>query len=267
MKIPDPIYKLISLAAWCGIALVTVFFVFVIFLISPAYLIDRTRRAGHWLASVWGRSVVRLNPFWRVSVVGRENLDPRQAYVIVSNHQSMGDIIALYFLDAHFKWLAKESLFSIPVLGWGMSVVGYIGLTRGKVGSIRDSIQDARVWLKRGVSVLVFPEGTRSLTGEIGAFKNGAFKLALHCRMPLLPVVVAGTRDAIPKGTWVFRKKVSAVVSILPPICPGADEDFSGLKTEAHASMSAELARLQPPGQSVVSTVSGHDSSPRASGC
>lgn len=249
MRIPDLMYKLISLAAWCGIALVTVLLVFLIFLIFPLYSIDRTRRAGHWLASVWGRSIVLLNPFWKVTVIGRENLDPRHACVIVSNHQSMGDIIVLYFLNTHFKWVAKESLFSVPVLGWGMSLVGYIRLARGKVGSIRGSIQDAKVWLMRGVSVLLFPEGTRSMTGEIGTFKNGAFKLALQCGTPLLPIVVAGTRDAIPKGTWVFRKKVHAVVSILPPISAQADEDFSSLKMKAHASMAAELIRLQALGQ------------------
>jgi 1-acyl-sn-glycerol-3-phosphate acyltransferase len=247
MKIPELAYKLISLAAWCGIALVTVLDVFLIFLISPVYLIDRTRRAGHWLASVWGRTIVLLNPLWRVTVTGRENLDPGQAYVIVSNHQSMGDIIVLYFLKTHFKWIAKQSLFSVPVLGWGMSVVGYIRLTRGKVGSIRDSIQDAKVWLTRGVSVLMFPEGTRSETGELGTFKNGAFKLALQCGTPLLPIVVAGTRDAIPKGTWVFRKKVHAVVSVLPPIYPLEGEEFAALKLRAHALMAAELGRLQAP--------------------
>ena len=97
----------------------------------------------------------------------------------------------------------------------------------------------------RGVSVLVFPEGTRSVRGEIGAFKNGAFKLALQCRTPVLPIVVVGTRDAIPRGTWVFRKKVKAVVSILPPISPQVDDDFAGLKAKASTSMSAELIRLQ----------------------
>jgi 1-acyl-sn-glycerol-3-phosphate acyltransferase len=247
MKVPEPAYKLISLAAWCGIAVATVVDVSLIFLISPVYLVDRTRRAGHWLASVWARTIVLLNPFWKVSVIGRENLDPRQACVFISNHQSMGDIIVLYFLDAHFKWVAKESLFSVPVLGWGMSIVGYIRLTRGKVGSIRDSILDARVWLTRGVSVLMFPEGTRSETGELGTFKNGAFKLALQCGRPLLPIVVAGTHDAIPKGTWVFRKKVHAVVSVLPPIYPLEGEEFAALKMRAHALMAAELGRLQAP--------------------
>jgi 1-acyl-sn-glycerol-3-phosphate acyltransferase len=244
MRIPNLVFNIISLGIWFGIALMTVLFVFLIYVISPLYLIDRKRRAGHWLASVWGRSLVFLNPFWSVRVIGRGNLDKNKAYVMVSNHQSMGDIIALYFLRAHFKWLAKESLFSVPVLGWGMSMVGYIRLTRGKVGSIRNSIQDASDWLRKGVSVLFFPEGTRSLTGEIGTFKNGAFKLALQCHMPILPIVVAGTRDAVPKGSWVFQKKVNALISILPPIFPRADEDFSQLKMETFKSMSAEQARL-----------------------
>jgi 1-acyl-sn-glycerol-3-phosphate acyltransferase len=250
MTLPDLFYRLVSLAAWLGIAVATVLDVFLIFLIGPVYLIDKTRRTGHWLASLWARAIVLLNPFWKVTVTGRENISSKQAYVMVSNHQSMGDIIVLYFLKAHFKWIAKESLFSVPVLGWGMSVVGYIRLTRGKVGSIRDSIHDARAWLTRGVSVLVFPEGTRSMTGELGAFKNGAFKLALQCKAPLLPIVVTGTRDAIPRGTWVFRKKVHAVVTILPPIFPQEDEDFAALKARTHASTSSELLRVRPAGGS-----------------
>lgn len=245
MKIPKAIFQFLSLGVWCGIALFTILFVSLIFAISPVYLIDRKRRAGHWLASLWGRTLVLFNPFWDVRIIGRENLDRRRAYVIVSNHQSMGDIIVLYFLNIHFKWLAKESVFSVPVLGWGMSVVGYIRLTRGKRGSIRDSFQEASDWLKRNVSVLFFPEGTRSMTGEIGAFKNGAFKLALQCNMPVLPIVVAGTRDAIPKGSWVFQRKVNALISILPPISPQVGEEFSHLKEKAFTAMTAELVRLQ----------------------
>jgi len=245
MRIPKVIFQFVSLGVWFGIALITVLFVFLIFVISPVYLIDRKRRAGHWLASLWGQTIVFFNPFWDVRIIGRENLDRKKAYVIVSNHQSMGDVIALYFLNTHFKWLAKESVFSVPVLGWGMSIVGYIRLTRGKHGSIRDSFQEASDWLKSNVSVLFFPEGTRSMTGEIGAFKNGAFKLARHCNMPLLPLVVAGTRDAIPKGSWVFRRKVNALISILPPIFPQADEEFSHLKEKAFTAMTAELVRLQ----------------------
>ncbi len=244
MRIPSLAFKLISLGVWTGIALVTTLFVSLIFLISPFYLIDRKRRGGHWLASMWAKSIVLLNPFWKVRVIGRENIDTRKAYVIISNHQSMADIIVLYFLNAHFKWLAKESLFSVPVLGWGMSIVGYIPLSRGKVGSIRDSFFESRSWLERDISVHFFPEGTRSMTGEIGAFKNGAFKLATQCNAPLLPVVVEGTRDAISKGSWVFMKKVNAIISILPPI-PVEVGDFLDLKTKAFAVMSAELERLQ----------------------
>jgi 1-acyl-sn-glycerol-3-phosphate acyltransferase len=246
MKIPNLAFKLISLCVWCVIGLITVIFVFLIFLVSPVYWIDRKRSAGHWLAACWGQAIVFLNPFWSVKVLGRQNLDARKAYVIISNHQSMGDIIVLYFLNTHFKWLAKESVFSVPVLGWGMSIVGYIRLDRARRGSIREGFQIASEWLKKNVSVLFFPEGTRSETGQIESFKNGAFKLALQDRIPLLPVVISGTRDAIAKGSWVFRHKVNALISILPPIFPSADDDFSQLKRSASTVMTTELARLNP---------------------
>jgi 1-acyl-sn-glycerol-3-phosphate acyltransferase len=126
-----------------------------------------------------------------------------------------------------------------------MSMVGYIPLSRGSRGSIRESFEDAADWLARNVSVLIFPEGTRSATGEIQSFKNGAFKLALQANAPVLPIVISGTRDAIPKGTWIFRHKVDALISIIPPVPPAIEESFPSLKQRVYESMAAELARIR----------------------
>ena len=180
--------------------------------------LDPQRRLAHRIGIWWGCTIVRLNPFWRLRVRGREHLHPRRAYVLVSNHQSLADIVLLYALHRQFKWLAKESLFAIPFLGWNMRLVGYIPLERGQQGSITRSYRRALDWLRHGMSVIVFPEGTRSRTGELGAFKNGAFNLAIQAGVPLLPVVLAGTRDAIPRGSWVFTRLAEATLTVLPAI-------------------------------------------------
>jgi 1-acyl-sn-glycerol-3-phosphate acyltransferase len=117
-----------------------------------------------------------------------------------------------------FKWLAKKSLFHVPFFGWAMSVMGYIPLERGKHSSIRDSYRKSLAWLKRGISILIFPEGTRSRSGDIGKFKSGAFRLAIESGRPIIPIVLAGTQNVISKGNAGFGKPGAAYLSILPPV-------------------------------------------------
>jgi 1-acyl-sn-glycerol-3-phosphate acyltransferase len=117
-----------------------------------------------------------------------------------------------------FKWVAKESLFKIPVLGWNMRLAKHIRLRRGEFSSIKHVYREAAKWLRSGVSVLFFPEGTRSDNLELGEFQNGAFKLAIKEKVPVLPILLQGTRDAIPKGSWRFTTKISCLVKVLPPI-------------------------------------------------
>jgi 1-acyl-sn-glycerol-3-phosphate acyltransferase len=136
----------------------------------------------------------------------------------VANHQSLADIIVMYKTRMQFKWVAKESLFKVPFIGWCLSLSKHIKLKRGDFGSIKNIYREASAWLKKDMSVLFFPEGTRSETGEIKDFQNGAFKLAIKEKKPVLPVSIIGTRDAIPKGSWVFNTKVSCKLTVLPAI-------------------------------------------------
>ncbi len=211
--------RLLSCAIWMLVALLTVGVFFPILccsiLLRP---VDRRRALAHWLGTWWGCTIVRLNPFWRLRVRGRGHIRRGRAYVLVCNHQSLADIVLLYALRRQFKWLAKQSLFDIPFLGWNMRLVGYIPLERGRHGSIRHSIEQSLMWLQRGVSVLIFPEGTRSTTGQVGAFKSGAFSLAIQAGVPLVPIALSGSRDAIPRGSWVFLRHVDVSLQVLPAI-------------------------------------------------
>jgi len=216
--------QLLSAFLWIFIGLNLLFWSLLEILISPINLIDRKRKLIHWLSTLWGRSCIALNPFWSFDIQGLENLDKKKTYVLVANHQSLGDIFLTYYLNTQFKWLAKDVLFKIPFIGWAMSLSGYVRLRRGEHGSVRKSFEESLKWLERGMSILIFPEGTRSETGEMRPFKNGAFKLAERANVPILPLAIYGTRQMLPKGDWVFRQKVKGGISVLPAIDPGSAE-------------------------------------------
>jgi len=159
-----------------------------------------------------------MNPFWKLSVKGIENIDHNKTYVVIANHQSMADIVVLYKTNMQFKWVAKDSLFKVPFIGWCLSLTKHISLERGEFSSIKKIYREAAGWLRQDISVLFFPEGTRSDTDEMNVFQNGAFKLAIKEKKLILPIRINGTRDAIPKGSWIFSTKVSVVITILPAI-------------------------------------------------
>lgn len=211
--------KIISIFIWAGIIGITLGLAPLHFLVSGLTRpFDQGRKIVHSLNALWARAIIWINPFWKCSWHGLENIDQDQTYVIVSNHQSYGDILMLFGLGVPFRWVAKKNLFYIPFLGWAMSLAGYIRLERGNLASIRKCVEESVTLLKGGISVLMFPEGTRSRDGRIGKFKNGAFRMAIQSQRPILPVIVTGTRDAIPRGTWVFNYQVKAQILVKPPI-------------------------------------------------
>lgn len=181
-----------------------------------------------------------LNPYWEVRVEGLENIDHKRTYIIVSNHQSLADIVLMYKIKTQFKWVAKDSLFKIPVLGWNMLLAKHIQLERGDFSSIKKVYRQAGDWLGQGISVVFFPEGTRSDDNKIGEFQNGAFKLAIKEKVPVLPVRIEGTKDAIPKGSWLFTTKTSCLIKVLPAIETSglATSDFGVLRDLAKTQLS-----------------------------
>lgn len=236
-----------SILLWLAIVLLTVFFSLLIILCSLlAGWADRRRRARHWLASAWGQSIFWCNPGWRVTVRGRHHLRPDTCYVLVSNHQSLFDIMALCYVRRQFKWVAKRSLFAIPFAGWSMRLAGYIPLERGRQSSIRETYRTAERWLRAGISVFFFPEGTRSHTGELGPFKNGAFKLALDTYTAVAPIAVHGTRELLSRGDWVFRGRGRVSIVVHPPLDPAVYRQTgpSKLRDDAHRAIRETLNQL-----------------------
>jgi 1-acyl-sn-glycerol-3-phosphate acyltransferase len=177
---------------------------------------DKDGKITHVFAILWAKIIVALNPMWRVKIMGRENIKKNQAYIIVSNHQSFGDSIIGYLLNMNFKWISKDSVFKVPIMGWGMRMAKYIPLKRGNKESIIKCLQLSKMWLTRNWSVFFFAEGTRSPDGKIGEFKSGAVRLSLDTNYPILPITIHGTRDVIPKGGFLFNKALVSVIISQP---------------------------------------------------
>ncbi len=164
------------------------------------------------------RVAKRLTPLWRFEVEGEPPADiDHRAYVVVSNHESNADPFLLSWLPWDMRWVAKEELFQIPVAGWALALAGDIPLRRGQSESVRAMLAECRRTLDAGLSVMMFPEGTRSRDGELLPFKDGAFDLAIQAGVPVLPLALTGTHDCMPKGSPWFGE-ARAVVRILPPL-------------------------------------------------
>ena len=208
-----------SMLIWVvGTILTFLLFLAMLFFSIILFPFDKQRRIAHAQCFWWADAIVKLNPYWDISISGLENIDKNRTYIIVANHQSLADIVVIYKTRIQFKWVAKESLFDVPIIGWNMTLARHIKLSRGKFGSIKQIYREAAEWLRHGMSVLFVPEGTRSETNEMGEFQNGAFKLAIKEKVPVLPILIEGTGDAIPKGSWVFHTKVCCGLKVLKPI-------------------------------------------------
>jgi 1-acyl-sn-glycerol-3-phosphate acyltransferase len=179
---------------------------------------DRRKRALHQFTCFWASLYTWLNPAWRVHVEGREKIRRDATYVMVANHQSLLDILVLFRLFVHFKWVSKLENFRIPCIGWNMSLNGYVPLRRGDKQSIGEMMSMCAHVLDEGSSIMMFPEGTRSADGKLRAFKHGAFTLAQSGGCPVLPILVEGTADALPKRGFVLQGRHAIRIRVLDEI-------------------------------------------------
>lgn len=205
--------------------------------------------ARYWTGYLFRKLPVvhqRLNPLWHFTVSGTMPANPRNPYIIVANHESFVDILLISHLKFEMKWLSKIEMFRIPVVGWLMRLADDVRLTRGEASTAADAMEQCADRLRKKVSVMIFPEGTRSKTGELGKFKNGAFRLAIETGVPILPVVVHGCHSALRPNDW--RLGVSAAqVRVLEPIDVSGLEpaDVYDLRDRARAAIEAGLIDLQ----------------------
>jgi 1-acyl-sn-glycerol-3-phosphate acyltransferase len=200
-----------------------------IFLFVSAPFVRRREDFFHNKIGLWAMVLLRILCGVRLNVQGIENIAEDESYIIVSNHRSYTDIlVGNAAIPIQFRWLAKKSLFRIPIIGWSMHFAGYIPVIRERAVSASHSLQRTAEVLRSGTSVWMFPEGTRTPERVLGNFKRGAFRLARETGLPLLPVVFTGTDHVFVKP-WII-KPLSIGVRVLQPIDPkqfgtdGSDE-------------------------------------------
>lgn len=200
---------------------------FVVFLFPPTFIIwllvfpfDRERVVIHWILIYQSIVITRLIPIWKIKIEGREKAVRGTTYVIISNHQSLVDTLLINGLRYKFKWISKIENMNVPVLGWYLRMAGYIIVDRdneeSKIGMLEKSLN----CLKKGISIMIFPEGTRSPDKEIGFFKRGGFQLAITANVSILPVLIDGTGDLLPKQGLIFSSNHNIIVRVLDPIQP-----------------------------------------------
>lgn len=175
---------------------------------------------GYWPAHIWSRFTCRLF-LMKVVVTGRENIDSKQSYVFVANHQGAYDIWTIYgYLNHNFKWLMKKELEKIFLVGWACLKAGHVMVDDSSVSGIRETVETAEKRLKDGMSVVIFPEGSRTWDGKMIPFKRGAFMLANEFKLPVVPLTIDGSFKAMPRFTYNMRP-TTIRLTIHKPIWPG----------------------------------------------
>jgi len=206
---------------------------------------------GSFLVHRWlswqGRVMIRVSPLWKLKITGRENYVPGTNYVIISNHQSLLDIPVVKCLKLDYRWISKLENFRVPVLGQSMHLAGYISITRGNKESVVKMMEQSERVLKKGESLFIFPEGTRSPDRQIKRFKSGAFRLALETGTPILPVIIDGTGAVLPRKGIIFSSGYILKMQILKPILTDEfmSDDPDKLAMEVQKMMTGALEELR----------------------
>ena len=241
--------RIASLAFWAFLLLSSVLlFPLAVLIWACTVAFDRRLVLLHLFTCFWGSLYTWLNPAWPVTLEGLERIDRSETYVMVANHQSLLDILVLFRLFSHFKWVSKLENFRVPLIGWNMYLNRYIRLRRGDRQSVARMIDACERTLAQRSSVMFFPEGTRSPDGRLRTFRTGAFEVAQRARVPLLPIVLEGTGDALPKRGFVLQGRHPIRVRVLDPIpyASFAHSDVADLTGEVRALFARELREPEP---------------------
>lgn len=237
-----------SLIVWfigISFAVITFPLTFIIWLLVLPF--DRDKAIIHWFLMYESLVLSYLIPIWSVKTEGREKAIKGTTYIIISNHQSLLDILLLNCLRYRYKWISKIELTKVPVIGWYLKMADYIVINRGNEESKIEMLEKSYTCLKKGISIMIFPEGTRTLNNEIGFFKRGAFQLALQANVPLLPVLIDGTGGILPKHGLIFGSGHEIRIKVLDPVYPysfGTDNP-EDLALKLNTIMTSELQVLR----------------------
>lgn len=231
-------------ASWSAMILAWSPVVLVVFLLTAWW--DRRRRIVGRCFRLLAPGALRLNPLWSARLHGALPDDRDRAHVLVCNHESLADPVFLGSLPWDAKWVAKEAVFRLPFFGQMMRMAGDVRVRRGDRASRAEAYGELKSWLRRGASVMVFPEGTRSPDGELLPFRNGPFRLALETGTPVLPLAMSGSRRALRKGSLVFGRATVDVAVLEPESVEGrGPEDVEDLRDTVRDRIARARRRLR----------------------
>jgi 1-acyl-sn-glycerol-3-phosphate acyltransferase len=219
-------YGIISAWVWLVFIMVVATSSLFLFILQPLIIeLDHEGKIAHRLLFICAKTILFFNPLWKVTWVNRENLLKNGPFIIAPNHTSLADAIVMALLPIHAKWITKAGIFKVPFIGIMMRLAGHIATLRGDSESGIKSIDKSGEWLAKGVSILIFPEGTRSRDGMLGRFKSGAARLAILANRPLLPVSIQGAFDSIRADSWIFKRAhititIGESISVDPTLKP-----------------------------------------------
>ena len=226
---------------------VSFWFVVSIIVLGVTYPFDKSRRWVHECSRYICKWLFGIPPRMKRTIDGVENIDPNKAYVMVMNHNSGVDIFAAYKIPLNFRWVSKREVFRVPFMGPLLTIHGDIPIERGNPSEAMAKVLSlGKLWLGRGASVAIFPEGTRSKTGEINRFKMGAFNLAKEANVEILPIVMTGTNKMFRKG-WLVNWTNHVAIRVMKPIPVEeiAATDVKEMAQKVREQMVDELAKLR----------------------
>lgn len=202
---------------------------------------DKKRVILHRFSCFWGSLYIWLQPLWKVTWEGRENIKEDQAYVLVANHQALLDIIVMYTVFKHFKWVAKNALLKVPFVGWNMALNDYIFVKRSDPKSQIKMMKKSERMLNEGSSLMIFAEGTRSPDGEVQRFKRGAFILSDIANVPVIPIALDNMSHAVKKKSLWVNKATDMKAKAFPPVYPKDYKNTKEMSAAVHKIIADQL--------------------------
>ena len=242
--------KTYSILAWLTMLITSI-------IITPFFLLvwvltfwwDKRRIAAHMMGTFWAWHYQSLIVFWKIRLKGRNKIPWNKAVVIVANHRSLVDILALYKVRRPFKWVSKAENFKMPFIGMVLSMTNCIKINRESNRSGMQFISQAEKEIRKGSSVMIFPEGTRSKNLEMRSFMDGAFVIAKKMQCGIIPIVHVGTENTFPrgKGGWVLKGKTKINIQVLDeiPVEKVMEMDITQLKAYVREIMEKGISELE----------------------
>lgn len=187
---------------------------------------------------------MKASPWWNIQIEGTDKFDSSEPTIFVCNHQSFLDMAVIYHLPWKMKWISKKSLTYIPVMGWLVLLTGHLTINRSSKTALK-KLDNLVQPLKDFVPVMIFPEGTRTMDGEVKPFKNGAFLLAMEHGFKIQPMVIDGGHAAMPSGSGNINPNVTFKLKVLDAVQPDNFENLIELKKHVRSLMIAQLKELR----------------------